>query len=129
MSLEQALTESFGTLDTAPDRDGAARELALIFARQIDKAAAIRAQADKALKLAEQNGDDALTEMVRSLKAKVSEQGTIATIGARLQASIDSLLMSPKARAAVTKGAPADDQPPANPLDELRERRVRATGP
>lgn len=92
----------------------ASLELARLYAHQLDQAAAIRAQADKALAKAEQSGDESLIELVSSLKAKVSEQGTVERIGAKLHALLSELQATPKARVA----KPADR--PAGALSKLR---------
>lgn len=53
---------------------------------------------------------------------------TIDTIGPKLLTCLESLLMTPRARAAVMKNA-QDEHRPSSPLDELRARRnARRTG-
>lgn len=82
------------------DLIAASLELARLYARQLDQAAAIRAQADRALRKAEEAGDEALIEEVASLRAKVSEQGCVERIGAKLHALLAELLATPKTRPA-----------------------------
>lgn len=80
------------------DIDVAAVELARLYAKQLDQAASIRRQADKALRDAESSGDETLIEQVSALRAKVSEQGCIDRIGARLHNLLIELQATPKSR-------------------------------
>ena len=85
MSLEQSVTESLEALE--PDaRDGAARDLAVTYARELDTSPEL-----------------------------------LAELGPKLLAALDALGMTPRARAAATKGTPGTAR---NPLDELRARRA-----
>lgn len=120
--MEQAVSKAIEALDVTLDRDSATLELTRIYAYQLDQVAIIRRAADKALKHAEESGDDALIEEVRALRAKVSEVGTVKEIGARMLTALDALLMTPKARAAALGKGDASDEP-ADPLDELNARR------
>jgi len=81
----------------------AAAELALTYARQLDQAAAVRAQADKALRTAYETGDEAMVEQVTALRAKLSERDCVDRIGRDMAALLDQLHATPKARAAVDK--------------------------
>lgn len=86
---------------TANDLDVAAVELARLYARQLDGAAAARRAADKALAAAWASDDLALVEQVSALRAKLGERACIDRIGARLHALLESLQATPKARAGV----------------------------
>jgi hypothetical protein len=88
------------------DIDAAAVALAKVYAKQLDQAAIIRRQADKALQEAESSGDETLIEQVSALRAKVSEQGCIDRIGARLHNLLIELQATPKARGGM-KPAPS----------------------
>jgi len=48
---------------------------------------------------------------------------SVARVGPQLLACLEALLMTPRARAAVMKGANDDQRQQLSPLDELRERR------
>lgn len=75
-------------------------ELARVYARQLDQAAIIRAAADKALRAAERDGDEALIEQVAALRAKCGERDAVVQIGQRLHALLAELQATPKARGA-----------------------------
>lgn len=105
MSMIEAVDITCSAI-VSEDIDTAAIELAKVYAKQLDQAAIIRRQADKALQAAEESGDEALIEQVASLRAKVSEQGCIDRIGARLHALLESLQATPKARGGL-KPAPS----------------------
>lgn len=87
------------------EMDAAAVELARIYARQIDQAAAIQARADKALRSAEKSGDEALIEQVAALRAKLGERECVDRIGARFHALLVELQATPKARSGAAKPA------------------------
>lgn len=105
MSMIDALDTTLAALEPG-DVDAAAAELARLYARQLDQAAAIRAQADKTLRAAEREGDDALIEQVAALRAKLGERECVDRIGARFHALLAELLATPKSRPAKT-AAPA----------------------
>lgn len=97
MSMLDAVNTTCNAM-VSEDIDVAAVELAKVYAKQLDQAAAIRKQADKALREAESSGDETLIEQVSALRAKVSEQGCIDRIGARLHALLIELQATPKSR-------------------------------
>lgn len=101
----QAVDTTIAAL-TANNLDVAAVELARVYARQLDQAAASRRAADKALRQAEASGDEALFEQVSALQAKLGERACVDRIGARLHALLESLQATPKARAG-TKALPS----------------------
>lgn len=90
MTLTESVTGSLGAVEADP-RDGAARELALVYARQID-----------------------------------DDPDLLGDLGPKLHAVLDSLGLTPKARASGTKGG--QDGHATNPLDELRAARGRRAG-
>jgi hypothetical protein len=63
-------------------------------------------------------------EYARALDRDVSQ---LEKLGPKLLATLESLLMTPKARAAIVKGAPSGSGPVLNPLDELKQRRAART--
>ena len=97
MSMLEAVDTTCSAI-VSEDIDTAAVELARVYAKQLDQVAIIRRQADKALAQAEESGDEALIETVTALRAKVSEQGCIDRIGARLHNLLIELQATPKAR-------------------------------
>lgn len=82
----------------AEGRDAAAAELALTYARQID-------------------GHQPCEE------CGCQGGGDLAKLGPALLAALEALHMSPRARNAAKKVV-TDDQPSANPIDQLAERRA-----
>jgi hypothetical protein len=96
-----AVAETLDALSLAAE-DRAAARLAETYARQLDRAGAIEAQADRVLR--KTDGDAELAELVSALKAKLSAQTTLATIGPRLLDVLTALGAHPKARAALGKG-------------------------
>lgn len=97
MTMLEAVETTFDAM-AREDIDTAAIALARIYAKQLDQAAIIRRQADKALAAAEDSGDETLIEQVAALRAKVSEQGCIDRIGQRLHNLLIELQATPKSR-------------------------------
>lgn len=97
MALSDSLDATIAALDPE-EIDAAAVELARIYARQLDQAAAIQARADKALRSAEKGGDEALIEQMAALRAKLGERECVDRIGARFHALLADLQAVPKAR-------------------------------
>lgn len=97
MTLLGSVEDTLDALDL-DDQDKAAAELARLYARHIDGAAAASARADKALRLVEGEGDEVLIEMVQALKARVNEGTTLDRLGARLQTALVELQATPKSR-------------------------------
>lgn len=95
--LVQVVTEALAA-QPAEDRDAAAAELALTYARQID-------------------GHEPCDE------CECQGGGDLARLGPALLAVLEALHMSPRARNAAKK-AVTSDQPSANPLDQLAARRA-----
>lgn len=94
VSMEHAVTQALA-VDGGPvtERDVAAKELALFYARAID-----------------------------------ADAEMLDTLGPKLLQALESLLLTPRARAAaLRKGAPGDPNS-KSPLDDLRARRARRDG-
>lgn len=70
--------------------------------------------------------DQAAVELAYGLARALDAGGDVEKLAPKLQALLESLLLTPRARAAVTKGAPSGEQL-TSPIDELRRRR-RARG-
>ena len=103
-SLLDAVEETIAALDPEAVDQGLV-ELARLYARQIDRASATAAMADRAARLAASEDDDgALMEIVAALRAKLTERDTIDKIGARLTVALVELKATPKARAAGSSG-------------------------
>lgn len=98
--LAPAVDETLGNLDLSP-QDAALARLAQQYARTIDQAAAIAAQA------ARLPFDPDTAEAVEQLRKRVSAQVTMADLGPKLLAALDALQATPKSRAQAGKPAPA----------------------
>jgi hypothetical protein len=118
VSLLEPVSTSLAALDLG-EKDAGAAALAQLYARQIDRAAATAALADRALRDVEKRGDDVLIEMVQALKARLSERDTLDRLGARLTAVLVELHATPRARAAGKVATPAAPTGPS-PLQGLR---------
>jgi hypothetical protein len=125
--LHQVVTEALAA--QPPDaRDKAAAELALTYARLIDDAAPAAKYA-AALRWLDGLETTAAAEKYPDLIAAALSAHTVASdLGPKLLAALESLQMSPRARSAVQKGS-TGDQPSANPLDQLAERRAGRSRP
>lgn len=67
--------------------------------------------------------DAAAVELAATYAERVDLGDSIEKIGPALLATLESLLMTPRARAALVKGA--IDEPKPSPLDELKQRRAQ----
>lgn len=68
--------------------------------------------------------DQATAELARTYAAAIDEGAAVEKLGPLLLAVLESLLMTPRARAALVKGGnDATAAKPANPLDELLAKR------
>lgn len=94
--LVPAVESTLSALVLQPE-DAAVARLALSYARTIDTAAAIAAQADRI------PFDPDTADEVAKLRAKVSAHSTMADLGPKLQACLDALSATPKSRAALGK--------------------------
>lgn len=73
--------------------------------------------------------DKALAHLAVSYAEAIDHMGDITKLGPALLTALESLQLSPRARAMVKKGVTGNEQrPKVNPLDELRERRIRKNG-
>jgi len=76
----------------------------------------------KALAEVKDPRDGAAVELAATLAARIDLLEPAEKLGPALLQCLESLLMTPRARAAISK-AVTSDEPKANPLDELRRRR------
>lgn len=72
--------------------------------------------------------DEAAAGLALTYAQAIDEGGDLSKLGPPLLAALESLLLSPRARAAAKK-AVTSDKPPANPLDQLAERRRARSTP
>lgn len=100
------------------DEDVAVARLAEHYAREIDRADVIAAQADRVLR--EIDGDEEAAELVAALRAKLGARSALESLGPKLLAALESLGASPKARAAVRKGGAVGGS--SGKLAKFRER-------
>lgn len=105
--LAPAVAESLAELDLEAE-DAAAAKLADRYARELDQAAAVAAQAERVLKAADE--DPELAELVAALKQKLSARSAVENLGPKLLATLDALGATPKARAAASKGGGSGGQ-------------------
>lgn len=107
--LAPALTTSLAALDLA-DEDQAAAKLAESYARALDSAAGMEAQARKVLRDAAGLDEDLLAR-VEALTQALGARKALAEIGPKLTALLVELGATPKARAALSKGRPPESAP------------------
>jgi hypothetical protein len=73
------------------------------------------------------DADQGTAELARTYADQIDGMGDLAKLGPPLLAALESLGLSPRARAAMKGGKP--DVPRSGKLDELRERRNRKSNP
>lgn len=94
-----------------PDKHRAAGALSLVYADQLDSAAAAERAADFVLAAAIREGvDEDVQELIQTLRAKLAARSTIANIGPRLAELLGRLLATPK-----DAGVTADKPEPLRP--------------
>ncbi len=71
--------------------------------------------------------DKVMVELAHRYARALDADGDPIKLGPLLQSCLETLLMSPRARATVLKGGARDNRA-VNKLDELRERRARRNG-
>jgi hypothetical protein len=76
--------------------------------------------------LAVQPKDSGTAALAKTYAKAIDAGEPLEKLGPLLLACLESLLMTPRARAALVKrGSDGDDGKPASPVDEIRERRER----
>lgn len=106
--LAPAVAASLAVLDL-PDEDQAAARLADTYARAIDEAKAAERWADKVLAKVDAESDT--FDEVKALRLKLTARSALADLGPKLTALLVELGATPKARAAMAKGKPAQTAP------------------
>lgn len=111
------------------DLDGAALAVAAGYAELIDNAAPA-AKYDAALGWlaagADQNSPD-VDKHIRTITVALAQHSVASDLGPKLLAALESLQLTPRARAAAQKVSPGD-QPRSNPIDQLAVRRAGRRG-
>lgn len=129
--IETAVTAALDARQPADPRDVAAAALAVHYARLIDEPAVAGKYADAIewlRHLAElESGDRTVQRHVKLIIIALGEHTVMSDLGPKLQATLDALRLTPKARTG--KGG-TDAAAPSDPwLDELRARRDRKRHP
>jgi hypothetical protein len=106
--LAPAVAASLAVLDL-PDADEAAVKLADTYARAIDEAKSAERWADKVLAKVDDESDT--FDEVKALRLKLTARSALADLGPKLTALLVELGATPKARAAMAKGKPAQTVP------------------
>lgn len=113
--LEPAVEATLSALELK-DEDLALSRLAVRYARELDQAAAVAAQADRVLRAV--SDDPELSELVSALKGKLSARSAVEQIGPKLQNALDALGATPKSRGNIMKEEPRG----ASRLQAFREK-------
>ena len=120
-------TQVRAAIDTEPaaPHDAGTVALAITYAALIDAAAPTAALA-KALEIVDPHipAAPATADAWRKITAALAAHTVASDLGPKLLATLEALLLSPRARAAAKKAVTPDDKP-ATPLDELRQLRAR----
>jgi hypothetical protein len=116
-----AVVASLSALDL-PETDLAAARLAERYAALIDRAAFAGSAAERVLRQAAATGDVELADQVDALRKLLGEQAALDRLGARLEAVLDAIGGTAKARARTGNAAPGNTGP--SRLDRLRSGRV-----
>lgn len=126
MTLAADLADALEAATLRPE-DGATQALAIKYATLIDEAAPAAKYANALAWLTGQQAadDDARARYVDIIRAALAEHSVMSDLGPKLLAALDALGMSPRARAALQKGAKNGDRPAPSRLDELRAARAR----
>lgn len=135
MSLADALEASLASLPTKKPEDAALRALSVRYADDLDESPSISIEGLWLIELVEGLSERvADVERVKRFVAKVDQVAVLGLLGPKLQAALESLEMTPRARAAVripTGGTTpaAGNGPNGGEQDDdlARQRRERAT--
>jgi hypothetical protein len=106
--LAPAVTASLSALNLPPEDEAAAR-LADVYARALDSAAGMEAQARKVLRDAA-GGDEDLMARVEALTQALAARTALVQLGPKLESVLAQLGATPKGRAALGK-KPGPDKP------------------
>lgn len=120
--LATVVRRALASIDDPSPKDAAAGALAVTYAKAIDEANVVAASLSKVLReVAELDGD--VYDRLLPLAVRIERTHVLATLGPKLLATMDALLITPKARSALQKGV-KDAGKRRNPLSELRARRA-----
>lgn len=114
--LAPAVAASLSALDLPPEDEAAAR-LADTYARALDSAAGMEAQARKVLRDAA-GGDEDLMARVEALTQALAARTALVQLGPKLESVLTQLGATPKGRAAL--GKKKDPGPSNSPLSRLQ---------
>lgn len=102
--------------------DVAVAELAITYAKAIDQAEVVAASLAKVMREVAELDVDVYDKLL-PLAVRIERTAVLASLGPKLLAAMDALLITPKARASVRRGV-KDAAKRANPLDQLMDRRA-----
>jgi hypothetical protein len=121
--LVQVIRESLDQTPLNP-QDAAISAVAMEYARLIDEAVPAGKYGQALTWLAQQDFEDKDADKhIRTISLALAQHSVASDFGPKLLATLEALLMSPRARAAAKK-AVTDDKPIANPIDQLASRRA-----
>lgn len=133
MSLADELEEALASLPTRKPQDAALRALSLRYAEDLDDCPSTSIEGAWFIELIEGlSGRQVDVDRAKRFVAKVDQVQVLGLLGPKLQAALESLEMTPKARAAVRLPAggtvpPAGSGPGGDEDDDLaKQRRERA---
>ena len=122
-----SVRDTIAQLGSEP-KDAALRRLAEHYARSIDEARMIAIDARRLLDASAKGDIEIPKRMLNALVKHSESDQVLADLGPRLQAALESLGASPKARAAMTgKGDKPDAPTPKSSRAERRERAAART--
>jgi len=125
-SLKTAVRASLRDVKTS-EIDRGVTELALTYAGLIDEATpASKYREPLELLASVLPGDPKVTAALSKIVDALGRHSVASDLGPKLLATLDALGLTPRARAALTKGAGTGVQRDGSPLDELRARRHRS---
>lgn len=133
MSLADELEEALASLTTRKPEDAAIRALSRRYADDLDESASLSIEGAWFLELIEGlAGRQSDVERAKRFVAKVDQVQVLGLLGPKLQAALEALEMTPRARAAIKIPAggvvPAAKSPGGEEEDDLtKQRRERAT--
>lgn len=117
-----SVRDTIEKLDPEP-KDKALRTLAEHYARAIDEARMIAVDARKLLDASARGDIEIPKRMLNALQKHTEATNVLTEVGPKLQAALESLGASPKARVSMAgKGASSDAPEPRSPFAERRAR-------
>lgn len=120
--LAGVVRKALRTVKDPGPADVAAAELAIHYAKAIDEAELVAASLAKVLREVQELDIDVYDRLL-PLAVRIERTAVLASLGPKLLAALESLLMTPRSRAAVRRGV-KDAAKRANPLDQLMDRRA-----